>query len=268
MRKISILVLSLVSILAVVSCQKDEIRVIKSDTPVAPAITNLTDGASVELLKADADVPVAYEWSMSDFGFAASVTYTLQLDKQGNDFANAQDLGTTNNMGTLTVLTSELNSKLLLLKTDPQDPAPLAVEYRVKATVAANVEPVYSVVIKQSVKPYITAILYPSLFMLGDGCTAGWNNNLALPMAGGGPGGIYTLTTTLTAGKFIKFITTLGQWAPMYGTDAAGTNTSGNLVYRPTETVTDPASIPTPAADGTYTVTANIIMLTYTISAK
>ena len=267
MRKISILVLSLVSILAVVSCQKDEIRVIKSDTPVAPAITNLTDGASVELLKADADVPVAYEWSMSDFGFAASVTYTLQLDKQGNNFADPLNLGTTNNLGTLTILTSELNNKLLSLKTDPQDPAPLAVEYRVKATVAANVEPVYSAVIKQSVKPYISAIVYPTLFMLGDGCTAGWNNNSALPMAGG-PGGIYTLTTTLSAGKYIKFITTLGQWAPMYGTDAAATSSSGNLVYRPTETVTDPASIPTPAADGTYTVTANITALTYTITAK
>lgn len=104
----------------------------------------------------------------------------------------------------------------------------------------------------------------PEMFMLGDGCSAGWNNGSALPMTGGD--GIYSITTTLTAGKNIKFITTLGQWAPMYGTDAAGTNTGGNLVYRATESDPDPASIPTPATDGKYCVTINTNNLTYTIA--
>lgn len=250
-----------------VSCKKDETRAIKSDNPTAAAITNLSDGASVELKKADADVLLNYEWSAADFGYTASINYTLQLDVQGSNFANAIDLGTTNNAFTVSVLTSELNNKLLSLKADPADPAPLAVEYRVKASVGTKVDPAYSAVVKQTITPYVSAIVYPTLYMLGDGCTAGWNNGTALPMEGG-PGGIYTLTTTLGAGKYIKFITTLGQWAPMYGTDAAATSTSGNLVFRETEAVTDPASIPTPATAGTYTVTANITNLTYTIAAK
>ena len=104
----------------------------------------------------------------------------------------------------------------------------------------------------------------PEMFMLGDGCSAGWDNTLALPM--GGTGGIYYLTTTLGAGKFIKFITTLGQWAPMYGTDASGTNTGGPLVYRATESDPDPSSIPTPATEGKYVVTLNTNTLTYTIA--
>lgn len=106
----------------------------------------------------------------------------------------------------------------------------------------------------------------PELYMLGDGCTAGWDNTIALPMTG--TAGEYTITTTLSAGKWIKFITTLGAWAPMYGTDAAGTSESGNLVYRATESDPDPNSIPTPATDGTYTVSVNTNTLTYTITAK
>ncbi|MCK9208316.1 MAG: SusF/SusE family outer membrane protein [Salinivirgaceae bacterium] len=106
----------------------------------------------------------------------------------------------------------------------------------------------------------------PEMYMLGDGCTAGWDNTKALPMTG--TNGEYTIITTLTAGKYIKFITTLGQWAPMYGTDANGTSTGGNLVFRETEAVADPASIPTPATDGTYTVSINTNTLTYTITAK
>lgn len=104
----------------------------------------------------------------------------------------------------------------------------------------------------------------PEMYMLGDGCSAGWDNTKALPMIG--TGGIYSLTTTLGAAKSIKFITTLGQWAPMYGTDATGTNTGGPLVYRATESDPDPANIPTPATEGKYCVTINTNTLTYTIT--
>lgn len=104
------------------------------------------------------------------------------------------------------------------------------------------------------------------MYMLGDGSLAGWSNTDPLPMTGSN--GEYTITTELQgAGKYIKFITTVGQWAPMYGTDANGTSTSGNLVYRATESDPDPASIPTPATLGNYTVSINTNTLTYTIVA-
>lgn len=106
----------------------------------------------------------------------------------------------------------------------------------------------------------------PEMYMLGDGCAAGWNNGAALPMVGSD--GVYSITTTLNgAGKYIKFITTLGQWAPMYGTDASGTSTTGSLVFRPTESDPDPASIPAPEAEGVYTITINTNTMTYNIAA-
>ncbi len=106
----------------------------------------------------------------------------------------------------------------------------------------------------------------PELYMLGDGCTAGWDNTAALPL--NGTGGVYTITANLQgAGKYIKFITTLGQWAPMYGTDASGTSTGGTLVYRATESDPDPASIPAPDAVGDYLITVNTTAMTYTIAA-
>lgn len=104
----------------------------------------------------------------------------------------------------------------------------------------------------------------PEMYMLGDGCSAGWDNTLALPMVGSN--GIYYITTTLGASKSLKFITTLGQWAPMYGTDATGTSTGGPLVYRATEGDPDPASLPTPATEGKYVVTINTNNLTYSIA--
>ncbi|MHC3021745.1 SusE domain-containing protein [Klebsiella pneumoniae] len=103
----------------------------------------------------------------------------------------------------------------------------------------------------------------PELFLLGDGSPAGWDNAAATPL--NGTSGNYSITIDLPGGGFLKFITTLGQWAPQYGTDETGTATGGPLVYRPTEDIPDPAGIPAPAAAGTYTITVNTNDLTYTI---
>ncbi len=113
----------------------------------------------------------------------------------------------------------------------------------------------------------LTYTIAPALFMLGDGCSAGWDNTAALPLWGGA-NGVYKITTTLGDALSIKFITTLGAWAPMYGTDGTGTSAGGPLVFRPTEGDPDPANIPTPAGGGMFTVTADITGLTYTIAAK
>lgn len=105
----------------------------------------------------------------------------------------------------------------------------------------------------------------PELYLLGDGSLAGWDNTAALPLTG--TGGVYTITTELGgAGKYIKFIVTLGQWAPQYGTDANGTSTGGNLVYRPDENTPDPPAIPCPEAAGNYVISVNTNDLTYTIA--
>jgi len=113
----------------------------------------------------------------------------------------------------------------------------------------------------------MTYTIAPALYMLGDGCTAGWDNNAALPMMGGA-NGVYSITTTLLGDPTsLKFITTLGLWQPQYGTDATGTATGGPLFLND-GTGTDPANIFVPATAGLYTVTADITGMTYTIVAK
>ena len=104
----------------------------------------------------------------------------------------------------------------------------------------------------------------PELYLVGDGCAAGWDPGLALPFEG--TDGVYTITTELNGdGTFIKFITTLGQWAPMYGTDDDGNTVFGKLVYRETEDDPDPVSIPAPVEAGMFLITVNTNDMTYQI---
>jgi starch-binding outer membrane protein SusE/F len=114
--------------------------------------------------------------------------------------------------------------------------------------------------------PEVTFMTFPvAIYALGDGTAAGWDNTKAIKIDQSATVGIYSDTLDLSAAKNLKFILTLGQWAPQYGTDASGTSVSGNLVFRPTESVPDPSPIPTPAKADQYRVTVNLTNLTYKI---
>jgi starch-binding outer membrane protein SusE/F len=127
------------------------------------------------------------------------------------------------------------------------------------------VEGDYRIVADTALLTYTITATSAQLFLVGDATTAGWNNANGIPFVKVSPG-LFTLTTTLTAGG-MKFLEVSGQWAPQWGTDAEGTSAFGNLVYRPTESVPDPINIVSPGA-GTYTITLNLTTQTYTILAK
>lgn len=110
-----------------------------------------------------------------------------------------------------------------------------------------------------------TVAEFGDIYMLGDGSPRGWDNTNALPLIKTAEG-VYSVTTDLPGGGYLKFIDDLGAWAPQWGTDDTGTSESGPLVLRPTEDEPDPAAIPAPADAGTYTIEIDIVNLTYSIS--
>jgi hypothetical protein len=97
---------------------------------------------------------------------------------------------------------------------------------------------------------------------------AGWSNTAALEMTWL-EAGKFEITTTLASGSsmYLKFISVPGQWAPQWGTTAAGTWESGPLSYRPTEAIADPPAIPAPPTSGAYIILADTANLTYTVTA-
>jgi hypothetical protein len=97
-------------------------------------------------------------------------------------------------------------------------------------------------------------------YFVGDATASLWNpnnNNQPLFRSGTNPN-LYQFTGLFKVGAF-KLISTLGQWAPMYG---KGDN--GAIVARPTEADPDPASF-TIATEGYYTFTMNTETLKYTL---
>jgi hypothetical protein len=107
---------------------------------------------------------------------------------------------------------------------------------------------VYSNVVNLAVTPYLTEPPYATIYLVGDATEFEWNNNKPTPMFRDETDPfIYVFTGRLNAGN-IKFLGVIGKWGPLWGT-----NSSGALVFRPTEADTDPDAIAIATA-GYYTV--------------
>ncbi|MBN1819877.1 MAG: SusE domain-containing protein [Prolixibacteraceae bacterium] len=258
MKKIIILFIALIGLFTFHSCEEFETE------PVIKylGVPNLSyTGSSSMLLSQETanDVAFSLSWSTADFGYYAAVNYSVQLGIAGTSFGTVRELSTTSALN-YSITVGGLNDVLTMLEQTPD--APVDLELRLKCFVSDNTEPQYSKVISFTAVPY--SVKLPPIYLLGDATDPGWDNVNALPAPYMSPG-VYGIVAHLKAGAYIKFIKTLGAWAPQWGTDANGTNTGGNLVYRPDEATADPPAIPSPDVEGDYRVVANIDNLTYVV---
>ena len=163
-----------VGLLSMLSCKKDETKTILLSHPGAPALT-VPGGSALVLLKADSANMIKYTWTPANYGAQIIPVYSLQMDRQGNNFSDPTALGVVNTVGEFDVMTYDLNSKLLPLLFDPNVMQPLDMEFRVMTVVKDkegvlldSIKPVYSAVVKQAITPFYVKIVYPLLQVPGN----------------------------------------------------------------------------------------------------
>lgn len=251
-------ILSLILLLAVFSCTTEEFEpVIKYGN--SPVLTSTPDGGSFLLTEEEAgNTLFSMNWTESDFGFQAAISYTVEMDVAGNNFADPTEITTTTG-STYDLTVGKLNDLLTMLEFAPGVQASL--EIRVKSSVSEYAQQLYSETMAFDAIPY--SIKLPPIYLLGDATDAGWDNKTTLeaPYMSSGK---YGIAAHLKAGLSYKFIKTQGQWAPMWGY-ASGTVFDGTLAYRPDEATTDPPSMTSPSEEGDYRIDADITNLTYSV---
>ncbi len=190
MKKIAIFLIAILGIAFITSCKKDEVKAYLSTSTTIPIITDgLSNNSTVVLNKANKDAMINVVWTAAKYGFNASVTYTLQMDKKGNNFASAVNLGSPSSTVlsrtyTFSMLTNDLNNKLLTFQADPENPVAIDVEFRIKAFINDNVDLIYSPVVSASYTPYYIPIIYAKIYVPGgyqsaSGYTSDWSPDKA-----------------------------------------------------------------------------------------
>lgn len=138
----------------------------------APVITAPSGGTTYVLAEADAANKFSdFSWTGADFGFQAAVTYTFEIDKAGNGFANAVALGVTNGKALNEVTVEKVNS-IMLAKELPGG-VPTDMELRVRAKINSDVTELVSAPVTITVTPFETIVIYPQLQVPGS--FQGWD---------------------------------------------------------------------------------------------
>ena len=227
------------------------------------------DASDFMLLEDNADSMFTFNWSATSYNLdnLGDIKYRLQIDMADSNFVNAKQLAEiTETTFSMSVL--DLNNTLLSMGIIADSTATVEIRVVSSLNASTNYTEATSQITKVNFTPYLSGgAAAPSLYLIGDGTTTGWDNtNISLQFSFDADLEVYKIVATLGgAGKFFKAFGVQGQWAPQWGTDATGTSAGGPLVYRPDETVADPAAIPAPELAGDYLITFDLVNMVYTV---
>ncbi len=158
------LFLSLVAALFLTACSD------KETDPVltlgnAPAIGSPANGTSIVLTEATAAESFpTFTWSAAEYGYDAAVTYSVEMDVAGNNFADPLVVGTVNKTE-LTVNNEKINNLMLGLGLEGEVEHDM--QFRISAKISPEVAVVYSNPITLKITPYTVVIVYPQLQVPG-----------------------------------------------------------------------------------------------------
>jgi hypothetical protein len=158
--------LTLITFLGIVTigaCQKDETKLV-AKVGASPVLT--TTSTTLVLKTEDASKEALnFTWSKANFNYDAAISYTLEIDKKGANFANLKPYlaeGTTNAKKFTVEEFNNLTFSMGLLSGVSSQ-----LEARIKASIGKNVAPIYSDVTTINVTPYSFAVVYPALMING-----------------------------------------------------------------------------------------------------
>lgn len=235
-----------------ISCQKEEV----TDIKLAGELSLSSTSADIVLSqKNDANVAVTFNWTTgTNNGTGASISYVLQIDKEGNGFADPQVFEMGKAVYAKSFSVSQLNSNLLR-------------EYGAVAGVASNLEArviatVYNSPTTEQISQVITIKVMPyepvstTLYIFGDATANGWDAAKAIALIPDEDDPtIFTFRGALGTGSY-KFITTLGQFLPSYNLGAD----DNHIIYRTSDS--DPDNKFTVAEAGVYNIKVSLLELT------
>ncbi len=268
------LVLLTMGILLVASCNSDEAKVTYLGATAPGVVLTASTTSNIILKKANAvSIVIQFNWTNPNYQFSngpstQDVSYALQIDTTGSNFTNP-NMGIVTFTNTITdaFTVKQLNTALngLQLKFAVFHPF----EFRVKATLANNNEPVYSNVVKIKIATYLD-VVYPvpaNLYITGSASPNGW-------MSGGdpvptSPSPKFTLVNPYTfvlsnfpliGGQQFLLVPVYGDWTHKYASTITNSNPAGDFF------VPDASNnFIGPAASGNYTITVNFATGKFTI---
>ncbi len=252
------------ALFAFASCKKDGVMLTatKGTQPLLTASAN-----NLHYTQADSSSNgITLNWTASDYGYPAAVSYTLQFSYHDSAFSAMQEIG----MGatlTKSYTVAAFNNLVLNLN------YPVAVRDTVLARVKSQITPnvfVYSDTMQIIITPYsqkpIPIFTPPdSLYIVGNATPGGWSNPVPIPSQKltkiDKYGNVFAAVLYLTGGNQFLLLPKNGDWSHKYATSSSSSATTGGS-FAP-----DAANnFNGPVTSGLYEVIVDFVKGTYTIT--
>ncbi len=136
----------------------------------APVLTTPAAGTHLTLTEAQEHDSLEIAWKAADYGFPASILYTVQMAKAGTYFESAVKIAETKGTHMKTDYAT-LNNNALIAGFVPETPA--EVEFRVIATINNHIQTLHSEPVDLTLTAYNVTVNYPILYVPGS--YQGWN---------------------------------------------------------------------------------------------
>ncbi len=259
-------------LLLLASCKKDENKIFLEEE-TAPVLTASVNNLTLEP-GLENNTALVLSWTNPNYKFTTGVSshdvvYTLELDTAGANFNSSRKITTVVAKDLEKRYTvAEINGILgndMLLQLDPRRDYNL--EFRVTASIGSAAK-ITSNVVALTARPFSPPpkVELPStgqLFLVGDASPGGWNNPVPIPDQEFTKvsNTLYELTISLSGGKSLLFLPVNGDWGDKYGWEGANNsnNPDGDKLQR------GGGDIKVPADDGTYKITVNFQLGTFSI---
>lgn len=265
MKLLKYIPVALMAMMAFASCNSDLDKVTFNEADVVVGTLASIDSEYILDSNIANEVLETFEWTATDFGYDASVTYKVEIDSAGHEFANKKIISSVVGQTETSVTHKELNTILLAFDSiyGIASGAKATYEIRLSSSIGESATTFYSNVYTVDITTF--ASYQPVVYIVGDGLV-GWDNsvngignNLQVFFAddSNSSNSLYTFTGYFYSGKALKFPTIAGDWTTVYAADGD--------VLKPNNGG-DNYTIPV-ATDGLYTLAIDTKALTITMSA-
>lgn len=185
----SITILSLLLMLC--ACDSDLEKVYFDEALSSPAKMEALDAQIVLDIEQGNKPAFVLSWEQPKVNYDAAIVSNLEMDLEGNDFANSIVIASLKSDNSFEALTADFNAILVKIINDREmEFGPLDLEFRLVSSISSSVAPLVSNVVKSTITPFMGEKSYPQVWVVGSYCS--WQHVNSQLLYSVNDDGIYT----------------------------------------------------------------------------
>lgn len=256
------------------SCKKDEAQQFYSGG-TAPSLTASVSGTIPLSFATETQAAVKFTWLNPNYQFAnglssQDVSYTLEIDKTGNNFAGANKVAVSISKD-LSISYTQYQFNIVLSALKLTVGTQSSIDVRLASTInGVEATKLYSNKMSFNVTTYnpppkVNVPTAGTLWIVGNATAGGWNNPLLTPYDVSQKftkvsNTLYEITLPLLTGGGYKLVQEMGVWGTQYHALDGTAAMFGSFEKKDSE-----PGFPSPATAGTYKISVDFQAGTYTL---